>query len=232
MASSNIGMLALKYADLPISNNGDTLVVEKFSFKKYQNALLVSGVKGIDDVMRGEEVQALGLVESLNDDGVLILPGTHSKHITFTNGKFTKIKTFLTGELFELLSKKSILSGNVELTEWNEKNKEAFRKGAKIGFSGNLTNSLFSLRVNDLMKKTTKAYNYYFLSGLVFGDEISNLKTAFKTVYLAAPSEINHLYELALKLLLKENQLIVFDQNTYNQALTKGQLKLLKLHEF
>ena len=64
------------------------------------------------DVMRGEETQIVGALESmpgLRDNSLLVLPGTHSKWVTVQDGRVVSFTTFLTGELFATLSKHSIL---------------------------------------------------------------------------------------------------------------------------
>ena len=73
--------------------------------------LLISGIKSDLGMMRGEEVQAIGLEEQLrpHGDGVLLLPGTHSKHLTYRKEAFTALQTFMTGELFEVLSRKKTI---------------------------------------------------------------------------------------------------------------------------
>ena len=81
MASSNLGLKELDYAELPINFNGEGMAWEWLS----DRILLISGLKGEQDVMRGEETQIVGIRESLKDleSGCLILPGTHSKHVFF-----------------------------------------------------------------------------------------------------------------------------------------------------
>ena len=89
MASSSIGMLVVNYADLPFSLDGsNALTISVPADSYFQNDIvLISGVKSVDDVMRGEETQVLGMMSLLQQDGlrpekaILIFPGTHCKHI-------------------------------------------------------------------------------------------------------------------------------------------------------
>ena len=65
---------------------------------------------GLPDVMRGEEVQLMGLNTFHPADEVYaILPGTHSKHAKLSHGEITHFSTLMTGELFSLLSQHSLL---------------------------------------------------------------------------------------------------------------------------
>ena len=62
------------------------------------------------DVMRGEETQIAGFIyKNPNFNGVICLPGTHCKWVKFSNGKVLNFKTFMTGELFSLITEQSIL---------------------------------------------------------------------------------------------------------------------------
>ena len=53
------------------------------------------------DVMRGEETQIAGyLSKKPNFDGVICLPGTHTKWVHISAGEIISFRTFMTGEIF------------------------------------------------------------------------------------------------------------------------------------
>jgi 2-dehydro-3-deoxygalactonokinase len=59
------------------------------------------------DVMRGEETQLLGaLGVDAADDAVVCMPGTHSKWVRAKDGTVERFATFMTGELFDVVSGK------------------------------------------------------------------------------------------------------------------------------
>ena len=63
------------------------------------------------DVMRGEETQLLGaLGADAASDAVVCIPGTHSKWATVKGGTVERFATFMTGELFSVVSRETILS--------------------------------------------------------------------------------------------------------------------------
>lgn len=65
----------------------------------------VDAVDGVPDVMRGEEIQVIGALRLMQQsDGLLVLPGTHSKWVQAVGNAITSFKTFMTGELFALLA--------------------------------------------------------------------------------------------------------------------------------
>src|SRR4051812_45149478 len=62
------------------------------------------------DVMRGEETQIFGaLALSGKDEGLFLLPGTHSKWAEVSGGRITSFRTFMTGEVFGALKDHTIL---------------------------------------------------------------------------------------------------------------------------
>jgi 2-dehydro-3-deoxygalactonokinase len=66
------------------------------------------------DVMRGEETQIAGfLAAAPGFDGVLCLPGTHAKWVQISAEEVVSFRTFMTGELFDLLSTQSVLRHSI-----------------------------------------------------------------------------------------------------------------------
>lgn len=232
MASSNIGMMELDYGKLPFNAHGEGLNWKAIPFQKGLDILLISGVKDEFGMMRGEEMQAFGLTKYLEpyQSGVLILPGTHSKHLTYQKESFTSLKSFMTGELFELLSNESILSNNVESCQWISKRKRAFEQGLAIGFNNQLSANLFSIRARNLLQNSSKKDNYFMLSGMLIGDELLYLKNYKTTVFLAAPEPFQNMYKLALETVLDKHQIICFGDSVLENALLLAQKKIIELH--
>ncbi len=233
MASSNIGLQNLNYADFPFNLDGSSLTWKYLETENKLNILLISGVKCASGMMRGEEIQAVGLEEYLiqNKKGILLLPGTHSKHIRYEKEKFVSLKNFMTGELFDLLSNKSILSNSVLDNSWSSTNEVEFKKGVLLGKQNKLTANLFNVRVRDVLENMQKEENYYYLSGMLIGDELSYLQEENSKVILAAPKPLFDMYKIALEMILTHEQLIFLDDKTLKKALLKGQRKILKLYE-
>ena len=229
MASANIGLQELPYADLPIHTLKNDLFFKHILLKNNTKVLLISGVKSDAGMMRGEEIQAIGLSDLLTSykAGILLLPGTHSKHIVYENEMFTKLKTYMTGELFEVLSSRSILKNSVSKNSWSEKRKEAFKKGVQLGFDVHLTANLFSIRAQHIINGAKKKNNYYVLSGMLIGEELSYLNKTNKKVFLAAAEPMLSMYELALENILEQNQLVKFNANDLEKAFLKGQKNIL-----
>ncbi len=231
MASSSIGMIELPYKQLPLKMNGSDVhskVIEPS--QNFSNKLfIISGACTEDDVLRGEETLLIGTeVKQENEESVYIFPGTHSKHVYVHNGMATHFKTYITGELFDLLSTKSILSNSVEKT--NSGQSEAkdyfFKKGVMEGSSYNILNSVFHIRTNQLFNKNTPAENYHYLSGLLIGTELKEL--LFDTqyaIFLVCGENLKNQYGQALEFLGLNKRLEYIDAD---EALINGQLHIYK----
>ena len=232
MASSNLGLQELPYADMPFDQSGAGLKWQNIVSQNGLELLLISGVKSESGIMRGEEIQAIGLEQQLKlfDKGILILPGTHSKHLTFEQGKFTSLKTFMTGEIFELMSKQSIVVNSVASSKWGPSRESAFISGLNTGLKGGLTANLFSIRADHVINNTSKEDNFYKLSGMIIGDELGYLQGHETNVVLAAPDPVLTLYQTALKQIILSQQLEILDKKDLERALLMGQKKIMELN--
>jgi 2-dehydro-3-deoxygalactonokinase len=180
MASSNIGMVELPYKRLPFAADGSDLLTRTLSpTVDFRHAtLLISGVKSDDDVMRGEETQLVGSCFSNTPKPQMFLhPGTHAKHVLVENGRAISLKTYMTGEIFSLLSTQSILANSVEEGGILDvpANHEWFERGVRESQQVNVLHAVFLVRTRDLFKQITRKQNYFYLSGLLIGGEFRDL---------------------------------------------------------
>ncbi|PWJ41793.1 2-dehydro-3-deoxygalactonokinase [Sediminitomix flava] len=231
MLSSSIGMQELEYAKMPMSAEGRSLNSSFEQLDEKYELLLISGTKTEESVMRGEEIQALGLAERLkSSEGVLLLPGTHSKHIHYAGGVFKDFKTFMTGELFEIISNQSILNGSIQKSAFSETYAQCFLDGVQRGAEGELTEALFSIRASSLFGNRSKESNFYFLSGLLIGSELGYLKRSELDVHIAASGVLSQLYQKALASLKPTQKLYFYDEEVLEKALLAGQKKILSTY--
>jgi len=158
-----------------------------------------------NDVMRGEEAQILGLLARYPDhSGTLVLPGTHSKWVEILGGTIIRFQTYLTGDLFEALSRHSILSHSMENSDetWAD---EAFIAGFADIFDGRGSDlgRFFPLRADQLVLGADVAANRRErLSGLLIGMEFAAAqKDGFDTSSLAiiGTGELIRLYEIGAR---------------------------------
>lgn len=207
MASSTIGMLELPYKPLPFAADGSDLQTRILAATpEFRHPiLLISGAKSEADVMRGEEVQLVGCeFASTAQEQLFLHPGTHAKHVVVRQGRAVSLKTYMTGELFSLLSKKSILAASVEAGgQLNEsQNRHWFEQGVRDSQRANLLHNAFLVRTNDLFGKASRPENYFYLSGLLIGSECHDLvRSPPASITLAGePALVAH-YRAALQVL-------------------------------
>lgn len=234
MASSTIGMKELPYKPLPFALDGSDLEMESLGETDGGNEVfLISGVCTPDDVMRGEEVQIVGSeIGESAELQLMIHPGTHAKHVEIRDGQVTGFRTYMTGELFGLLSEKSILAGSVKKPEDHSgADDAAFREGVRTGHDSNIVHSLFLVRTARLFEKHSPEANFRYLSGLLIGHELRAVPEDFAgTLYLAGDEALVHEYRLALETLgiTERVQLIIRD----GDAITyKGQYAAWASHQ-
>lgn len=229
MASSSIGIRELPYGELPFRFDRVGLPYQWLPAEEFfpYNLLLISGLKKEGDVMRGEETQLIGLSKIKDiSNSLIIMPGTHSKHMFTGARQLLDFKTYMTGEFFELVSKHSILGHSIELPEGHQ-DYLAFRHGVKEGAGGNLLNRLFSVRTNSLLEKLNKHANYYYLSGLIIGAELGELRSqAPQRIFLCGEGILQKLYKEALSKLGYIDQVEIINEDELNLSV-HGHLQIL-----
>ena len=132
-------------------------------------AMFLPGVCTHNDVMRGEELQLYGAINS--DEQIVVLPGTHSKWAYVKSGVLEKFHTVVTGELFDLLINNSLVGGLASSTTRSE---SGFAKGVHDGFgTAAIISQLFTARAGVLLGHLDAREVHSYLSGLLIGNEIS-----------------------------------------------------------
>ncbi len=232
MASSSIGMEELPYAKVPFSIRGEDLIYKKIPSSKDfpHDLMLISGLTNGKDIIRGEEVQIIGLASSINiDDCVCILPGTHSKHIFIESKAIHSFKSFMTGEIFELLRKYSILKESVASGNLSEDHKKSFREGIALSQNDNFLHILFGIRANQVLGRGRKDGNFYLLSGMCIGTELTDLVQHRKLKkIICATGKLKPLYELGMDEFGWSDSTIFVNKITLDNLCWLGQMQFLK----
>ena len=165
--------------------------------------LKCTGLTGAPDVMRGEEVQILG-APRLNPAlaqgrHIFCMPGTHAKWVEVVDGAVTHFQTALSGELFELLRKHSVLArdgGEVDVAS------DALKLGLKMARQpADLLHLLFSARSRVVTGAMPKADAASYLSGLILGKDVATAVALFGltgTVHMVCTPQLTALYAAAL----------------------------------
>ncbi|MEC9217855.1 MAG: 2-dehydro-3-deoxygalactonokinase [Pseudomonadota bacterium] len=133
---------------------------------------------GEPDVMRGEEVQLLGLAVDPAAAAALTvcLPGSHSKWARIRGQTVDGFRTFMTGEVFAALRDHTIL-GRTMRTDGAMT--AAFEDGvAAAKDDADWLHRLFTLRARGLFDELSEDDGAAFLSGLLIGYELAAVKVA------------------------------------------------------
>lgn len=235
MASSTIGLLELPYRQLPFAIDGSGMMPHriKAGLQFPHDIFLISGVRSDNDVMRGEETQLIGAIhEGQAPNGIFIFPGTHSKHMVVQDSQVVAFKTYMTGEFFELLSKKSILSASVSVPESQQEPSEAgdlasFEKGVRQAQGVNLLHAAFLVRTNHVLGSLSREENFHYLSGLLIGSELQELQPfADMPIYLFGGARLKTFYQAALQVLGLSQQLHSFPARWVDESVIRGQYRI------
>lgn len=198
MVGSNRGWVEVPYADCPAdlaaltasvlwAEPGRTAIVPGLAMRRPEGS----------DVMRGEEVQLLGAVEAglVPRDALLCQPGTHCKWATVADGSIIGFATAMTGELFALLQKNSLLAA--QMTDAVAVDAD-FRRGLRDAADQALLTRLFGVRADFVtgLRDTASAASY--VSGLLIGTDVRSQAVAGRDIFLLADPQLGDLYAAAI----------------------------------
>jgi 2-dehydro-3-deoxygalactonokinase len=180
MICSSLGWKQLPYAPLPFPLDGSRALVGQDILDcpwGTHSLTFISGVRGRDDAMRGEECEIVGYfagdrLSEFPENAVVVLPGTHSKCVEVRKGEMAAFRTFLTGELYDLLCRHSVLRHSVG-PDAAVVPDESFDMGVRQGAEFGLLGSLFAVRARVLLGEAGQEHSRPYLSGLLIGDEIA-----------------------------------------------------------
>lgn len=194
MVGSTVGWRVAPYVEAPAGL--DALAANLCRID--DRTAIVPGLSLIDggraDVMRGEEVQLLGA----GLDGLFCQPGTHCKWAEIERGEVARFTTAMTGELFALLKRNSLLAdrlgGDVEPGA-------AFREGVEDGKRRDLAAALFGIRAAGLLGLRDDRDAAAYASGLLIGSDVAVRVEAspHDTVHVLADAALGGLYCAALE---------------------------------
>ena len=202
MVGSNRGWVEAPYVPCPA---GVEDLASNLVWPEEGRTAIVPGVSFVDldeaDVMRGEEVQLLGAFAAgmIPADALVCHPGTHNKWARLNDGRITRFRTVMTGEIFNLLREHSILA---DLLTGDAEADDAFAAGVTRGLQDDcLTAELFKIRARVLLGQSDPGDAPSYGSGLLIGTDVrAGLREGDdREVYVMGRPELTGLYSAALR---------------------------------
>jgi 2-dehydro-3-deoxygalactonokinase len=211
MIGSSIGWVQAPYLPAPADPQGLAAACVQLRDGRVR---IVPGVScrnrfAAPDVMRGEETQILGALELdarlRSGQHLICMPGTHTKWVVVRDGAIVEFLTAPTGELFELLSKHSVMVRDA--ADERAMNDAAFEAALQrvLTLPGlELLHRIFEVRSRRLLQEMPPEDAASYMSGLLIGSDVAGAARAFadeargKPVYLIAAPGLVRAYSRAL----------------------------------
>jgi len=185
MAGSTLGWVEVPYSDCPA--DAASLAASLYWIEHEDPPVAIvpgvrgPGVDGGPDVMRGEETQVIGWLaqDQSRRQGRRLLchPGTHAKWVLVEDGRIVRFVTAMTGELFSVLTRHSVLR-----CDDGPDDPSAFAQGLETAGDGSaLAARLFTARARvvgggDLKPEAVGS----FISGLLIGSDVASTPALLK----------------------------------------------------
>jgi len=190
MVGSQHGWREVPYANCP---SGVAQLAARLSSPNGLGMRIVPGLLhasegGAPDVMRGEETQIAGALQAqpeLAARACIVMPGTHSKWVRVRAACIEGFATHMTGELFAVLRRHSVLGRLMASPQEGPQSKmqtdieaqrQAFAAGvdaARDPAAPGLTHQLFTARTLPLTGRMGSTAVADYLSGVLIGHEIA-----------------------------------------------------------
>jgi len=126
------------------------------------------------DVMRGEEMELFGFAAANPEwNGLIALPGTHTKWARFSAGRIVDFFTSMSGEIFDRLTAAGLLAS---IVDGPASDGPAFQEGVATGRKRQLglATTLFGARARVMQARLSRTDAASYLRGLLIGAEIAD----------------------------------------------------------
>lgn len=226
MITSNVGLIEVPHLRAPagIEDLAEGMVEHCIPDVVNKEIWFVPGVKNsvnevtlenceAMDIMRGEEVETIGLLERLNAKGpvLVILPGSHSKFVSVDRkGKITGCLTSLSGELISVITNNTIIASSLKHSLASEFNRKMVLEGYKNGEKTGLNRTIFLVRILDQFTNLSINDKANFLLGAVLSADLKAIKNSHA---LEVSSESNVI--VAGKDILKQSFKAIIEEDGY-----------------
>lgn len=194
MITSNVGLCEIPHLLAPVGVNelADGMVCTSLPAITDEPIWFVPGIRNhrsavtlenaeLMDMMRGEETEAIGVLESLKVIGpaLIILPGSHSKFVKIdADNRIEGCLTTIGGELLDVITRHTILASSLNLQFAQDIDAPALLQGANQCLQTGLSRTCFSIRVLDMFSELTLNQKANVLLGAVLQDDLQAVKNS------------------------------------------------------
>ncbi len=135
------------------------------------------------DIMRGEEVESIAILDSFPKGRpyLLVLPGSHTKFVAVdANGKMTGCLTTITGELLASITNDTVIADAVgkQFVSPEAYDKEMMLKGFAASDKVGMGRTCFSARILNMFVEKDKMKLANFILGVALASDIQSTKNS------------------------------------------------------
>jgi 2-dehydro-3-deoxygalactonokinase len=186
MIGSNVGWTEVPYAETP-AGCADLVTAAVSTKIGRVSTHIVPGIAcrrsfdGQPDVLRGEEIELMGLAALRGVDGWVALPGTHTKWARLERGRVVDFFTSMSGEIFDRLTAQGLLAS---IVDGEARDGAVFLEGVGAGRTRHLGlgTLLFGARAQVVRGALAKADAASYIRGLLIGSEIADALAVYPTL--------------------------------------------------
>lgn len=193
MITSNVGLVEVPHALAPAGREelAQQCVLHSVPDVCPLPILFVPGVKNalpkVDgenfeamDMMRGEEVETLAILEAFpaGQEYLLVLPGSHTKFVRVdSQGRITGCLTTITGELLDCITNHTVIADSVGRSFATEEtyDREMVLKGYAASAKTGLGRAAFSARILNTFAEKDKGKIASFILGAALASDVQSL---------------------------------------------------------
>ncbi|GKV64835.1 MULTISPECIES: 2-dehydro-3-deoxygalactonokinase [unclassified Sporosarcina] len=187
------------------------------------------------DVMRGEEVESVGLLNQLDlsGKGILVLPGSHTKFVMVDqNRTLTSCLSTLAGETLMAIQKETILSDSISPELVQSIDESMLLKGFNAAETYGLTRSFYHIRLLELFADSSDNQRANYYAGAVIHEDLKSLLSHasqdIEWVVVGGSDPLRSLFTVLLKHVGKRWNVIEASDSQVEYSLVLGAQEVAK----
>lgn len=196
MITSNVGLVEIPHCVVPVSAEELAAAVKRISLPEVCPIPItfIPGVKNSDlpinldnfeamDMMRGEEVEAIAIIEQFprGQNYLLVLPGSHMKFVSLDDaGRITGCLTSISGELLSSITNNTIIADAVGKKFLEEKyyDRDILLIGYEIAQKTGIGRACFSARILNQFAIEDKQKLANYILGVTLQSDVTAIKNS------------------------------------------------------